>query len=178
MARITKGSDNIYADLGLPDAERMRVKATLALEITRTIQRRGLTQMAAAALIGMPQPKLSGMLRGEFRGISETKMLTCLNRLGHDVEIVVRPAVARRSTGRTRVVPVPAACRLADAGLRSVGRTAHPRSRTRGSALGQLPEGRCDYGRWQPGHQYVVRPPWVSVAISAPQRVQGAPARS
>jgi|SanBayMetagenome_1026888.scaffolds.fasta_scaffold106572_2 predicted XRE-type DNA-binding protein len=108
MARITKGSDNIYADLGLPDAERMRVKATLALEITRTIQRRGLTQMAAAALIGMPQPKLSGMLRGEFRGISETKMLTCLNRLGHDVEIVVRPAVARRSTGRTRVVPVPA----------------------------------------------------------------------
>jgi predicted XRE-type DNA-binding protein len=104
MIRMTKGSDNVYADLGFPDAERMLVKSHLATAIATTIARRGLTQMAAAKIIAMPQPKLSGMLRGEFRGISEAKLLSCLNRLGHDVEIVVRAREGRRKVGRTRVV--------------------------------------------------------------------------
>jgi hypothetical protein len=52
----------------------------------------------------MPQPKLSGMLRGQFRGISEVKMLECLNRLGRDVQIVVRKPSRSHATGRTSVV--------------------------------------------------------------------------
>ena len=52
----------------------------------------------------MPQPKVSGMLRGQFRGISETKMLECLNRLGRDVQIVVRKAARPSLCGRTSVV--------------------------------------------------------------------------
>jgi len=104
MIRITKGSNNVFADLGLPDAERMLVKSHLATAITTTITRRGLTQTAAAAIVGMPQPKRSGMLRGELRGISEAKMLACLNRLGHDVEIVVKEPEGQRRRGSTRVV--------------------------------------------------------------------------
>jgi len=104
MTRITRGSANVFADLGLPDAERMLVKSHLATAITTTIAQRGLTQTAAAEIVGMPQPKLSGMLRGEFRGISEAKMLVCLNRLGHDVEIVVKEPEGRKRRGRTRVV--------------------------------------------------------------------------
>jgi predicted XRE-type DNA-binding protein len=101
---MIRGSDNVYVDLGFPDAERMLVKSHLATAIAATIATRRLTQVAAAEIVGIPQPKLSGMLRGEFRGVSEAKMLSCLNRLGHDVEIVVRAREARRKVGRTRVV--------------------------------------------------------------------------
>lgn len=79
---IEEGSTNVYADLGRPDAEEMLLKAHLAAKIGETIKRRRLTQVAAAEIIGLPQPKLSGLLRGQFRGVSETKMLNCLTRLG------------------------------------------------------------------------------------------------
>ena len=102
--RITRGSGNVFADLGVPEAERMLVKSSLAISLQRTIEQRALTQLAAAALIGIPQPKLSGILRGDFRGVSEAKLLTCLNRLGHDIEIVVRPRRPRGTPGRTRVI--------------------------------------------------------------------------
>lgn len=91
-------------DLGLPNAAEMQVKATLAAKIGEIIKHRHLTQIQAAAILGIPQPKLSGMLRGQFRGISEAKMLECMNRLGRDVEIVVRKPSRSRATGRTRVV--------------------------------------------------------------------------
>jgi predicted XRE-type DNA-binding protein len=85
--RVEQGSGNIYADLELADAEDMLVKAKLAYKISEIISQRHLTQIAAADLIGLPQPKLSGMLRGQFRCISECKMLDCLNKLGLDVTI-------------------------------------------------------------------------------------------
>lgn len=76
----------------------MQVKARLVTKIGEIIKQRHLTQQQAAEILGMTQPKLSGMLRGPFRGISEAKMLDCLNRLGRDVEIVVRKA-SRSQTG-------------------------------------------------------------------------------
>jgi predicted XRE-type DNA-binding protein len=104
VIEIEKGSANIYEDLGLPDAAEMRVKAILAAKIGEIIKHRHLTQMQAAEILGMPQPKVSSMLRGQFRGISEAKMLECMNRLGRDVEIVVRKPSRARVTGRTSVV--------------------------------------------------------------------------
>ena len=104
MIGIEKGSANIYEDLGLPDAAEMQVKATLAAKIGEIIKDRHLTQIQAAEVLGMTQPKLSGMLRGQFRGISEAQMLECMNRLGRDVEIVVRKPSRSRATGRTSVV--------------------------------------------------------------------------
>jgi len=104
MTEIEKGSANVYEDLGLPNAAEMKVKATLAAKIGEIIKHRHLTQIQAAEILGMPQPKLSAMLRGQFRGISETKMLECMNRLGRDVEIVVRKPSRSRATGRTSVV--------------------------------------------------------------------------
>lgn len=100
---IEVGSGNPYADLGLPEAEDMRVKADLARQIAQIIKGRRLTQQGAAELLGMTQPKLSEMLRGRFRGISQTKMIECLNRLGRDVNIVVRKA-GRRPVGHTQVM--------------------------------------------------------------------------
>jgi predicted XRE-type DNA-binding protein len=60
------------------------------------ITRRKLTQREAAEIVGIPQPKLSNILRGQFRGVSETKLLEALRHLGQDVQIVVKPA--RRKT--------------------------------------------------------------------------------
>lgn len=104
VPRIEEGSTNVYADLERPDAEEILVKAQLASRIGEIIKRRRLTQAAAAEIIGLPQPKLSGMLRGQFRGISEAKMLACLTRLGRDVRIVVGPARRRAGAGRIEVM--------------------------------------------------------------------------
>jgi predicted XRE-type DNA-binding protein len=97
-----RGSTNVYADLGVPDPDEMLVKAQLATKIGEIIKRRRLTQVEAAEIVGMQQPKLSGLLRGQFRGISETKMMNCLVRLGRDVKIVVGPA--RRGSGVGHIV--------------------------------------------------------------------------
>ena len=104
MNDIEKGSANIFEDIGLPDAAEMQVKATLAAKIGEILKHRHLTQFQAAEILGMPQPKLSNMLRGQFRGISEAKMLECMNRLGRDVQIVVRKPSRSKTTGRTSVV--------------------------------------------------------------------------
>ena len=104
MSKIVKGSMNVYADLGVADADEMLVKAQLATKIAEIIKLRKMTQIQAASLLGMPQPKLSNMLRGRFRGISETKMLECLTLLGRDVQIVVKSASRSRRTGHVSVL--------------------------------------------------------------------------
>ena len=104
MSTIESDSTNIYADLGMADAEEMLIKAQLATKIGDIIKRRKLTQVQAAQLLGITQPKLSGLLRGQFRGVSETKMLECLTRLGRDVEIVIKSAPRSRTEGYVTVV--------------------------------------------------------------------------
>ena len=89
MVEFERGSTNVYADLGFPDAEEMFRKAQLATKIGEIVKAHRWSQQKAAEVIGIPQPELSAMLRGHFRGISETKMLEYLARLGRDVEIVV-----------------------------------------------------------------------------------------
>ncbi len=86
---IYQGSMNVYADLGYPDAEEMLIKAQLVAQIQTAIKTRDWTQQDAAKMLGLTQPKLSNMLRGQFRGISEAKLMACLSRLGHRVQIVV-----------------------------------------------------------------------------------------
>ena len=98
MIDIEVGSANVYADLGRADAEEMLVKAQLASKIGDIIKRRKWTQARAAEVLGIPQPKLSGLLRGQFRGISEAKMMDCLAKLGRDVRIIIGPA--RRAAER------------------------------------------------------------------------------
>ena len=104
MTEIEKSSGNVFADLGLPDAEEMLVKARLAAKIGEIIKHRHLTQQQASEILGMPQSKISNLLRGNFRGISEVKMLECLNLLGRDIQIVVKKASCTHATGHTTVV--------------------------------------------------------------------------
>ncbi|MCW8205610.1 XRE family transcriptional regulator [Verminephrobacter aporrectodeae subsp. tuberculatae] len=89
---IETSSGNVFADLGLPDAEKLKIKSGLVIEITRAVRRLGLTQEEAGRRMGISQPKVSGMMRGDFTNLSEHKLMECLNRLGYDIEIRVRPA--------------------------------------------------------------------------------------
>jgi len=88
-----EGSDNVFADLGLPDAEKLKIKLGLVFEIRKAMRRLGLTQQEAARRMGITQPKISDMMRGNFSNISERKLMDCLNRLGYDIEIKVKPTV-------------------------------------------------------------------------------------
>ena len=97
---VEEGSGNVYADLGYADSESMLVKAQLAAKIAEIVQRRGLTQTRAAEILGLTQPKVSALLKGRFRGISEHRLLECLTRLGRDVHIVIKPAPRSRASGR------------------------------------------------------------------------------
>lgn len=101
---IHQGSGNVYADLGYPDAEEMLVKAKLVSKISEIVRSKGLTQVETARILGLTQPKVSALLRGQFRGVSERKLIDCLTSLGRDVEIVVRDVPRRRAGGRLSVV--------------------------------------------------------------------------
>ena len=95
---IQDGSTNVYADLGYADAAEMQRKSQIAAEIARTIKARHLTQGAAATLLGIDQSKVSRITRGQFRGVSEAKLLELVTKLGRDVRIVVGPV--RRRAGK------------------------------------------------------------------------------
>ena len=98
------GSSNVYADLGRAAAGSLLIKAQLVSKISEILEEQGLTQIKAAALLGIPQPKLSSMLRGQFRGLSERKLMDCLTRLGQDVQINVHHAAEKQGQGVLSVV--------------------------------------------------------------------------
>ena len=89
---VHRGSGNVFADLGLPDSDKLKIKTGLVIEIRKAMRNRGLTQQDAAKRMGISQPKVSDMLRGDFTNLSERKLMDCLTRLGYDIEIRVRPA--------------------------------------------------------------------------------------
>ena len=89
---IQRSTGNVYADLDLPDAEKLKIKTGLVIEIRKAMRQLGLTQQEAAERMGITQPKVSAMMRGDFSNLSERKLMDCLNRLGYDIEIKVKPA--------------------------------------------------------------------------------------
>ena len=88
--RIERGSENVFADLARPDAEAHLLKADLVTHIDKIIRQRGLKQVEAAKLLGLSQPDVSRLLRGNFREYSLERLLRLLTALGRDVEIVIR----------------------------------------------------------------------------------------
>ena len=95
-AKIERSSGNVFADLGLPDAETHLLKAELVTRIDRIIRQRGLKQVEAARLLGLTQPDVSRLMRGNFREYSVERLLRLLTALGRDVDIVVHENHAGR----------------------------------------------------------------------------------
>ena len=87
---VERGSGNVFADLGFPDADAHLVKAHLVSRIDDIVHDRGLTQAEAGRLMGVSRPDVSRLLRGDFREHSLERLFRLLNALGRDIDIVVR----------------------------------------------------------------------------------------
>jgi predicted XRE-type DNA-binding protein len=97
--KITAGSGNVFADLGLGGAEEKKTKVQLAVTLNRIIQRSGLSQGAAARAMGVNQPKVSALMNYRLEGFSVERLMNFLNALGRDIEIVVRKPRSKREAG-------------------------------------------------------------------------------
>jgi predicted XRE-type DNA-binding protein len=101
---VTESSGNVFADLGVAEPEEELTKAQLASHIRHTIKRRRLTQLQAAHLMGLDQPKVSALINGRLAGFSSDRLMRFLAALGQDVEIVVKAGSRGRDRGQIRVV--------------------------------------------------------------------------
>ena len=101
---VIEGSSNVFADMGLPNSEEELTKAQLASHIRHIIKRRRLTQVAAAATMGIDQPKVSALLNGRLANFSSERLMRLLTALGQDVDITIRTKPRNRTQGRIRVL--------------------------------------------------------------------------
>ena len=101
---ITSSSGNVFADIAVPDPEEALAKAQLASRIREIVRQQRLTQVAAAALMGIDQPKVSALLNGRLTSFSSERLMRLLTKLGQDVEIVVKSKPRSRQRGSIRVV--------------------------------------------------------------------------
>jgi len=98
MSTVTKGSGNVFRDLGLADADVLQAKADLVYKISAIIEKRELSQVEAAQIIGVTQPKVSALLRGRLDGFSLERIMRFLAALDQRVEISVRRKAKRESS--------------------------------------------------------------------------------
>ena len=89
---VKESTGNIFADLGFANPEREQLKARLIVQIYRLIKQRGLTQAEAGEILGIKQPHVSSLMRGQSGAFSLERLMDFLTALGQDVEITVRPA--------------------------------------------------------------------------------------
>ena len=99
----TVSSGNVFADLGLPNPEEALAKAELANKIIELIRERRLTQVQAAKVLGVDQPKVSALLRGNLTGFSLERLMRFLLLLGQDIKITVQACPRSRSQARVHV---------------------------------------------------------------------------
>lgn len=100
---VHEGSGNVFADLGLPDADDLQLKAELARQICRRIKALALTQVLAAKRLGLKQPDVSKLINGRHTGFSADRLIGLLNSLEVDVEIVLRPKKRKTTMQRGTV---------------------------------------------------------------------------
>jgi predicted XRE-type DNA-binding protein len=106
--KVEVGSGNIFADLGLPDADTHFLKAQIVSEIYRLVNERKLTQARAGKLMGISQPEVSRMFKGNFSEYSIDRLIAFLTSFDRDVEIVVKPHKKAGKAGRITFRPLAA----------------------------------------------------------------------
>jgi predicted XRE-type DNA-binding protein len=102
--KVEHGSNNVFADLGLEDAEERLLKAELATKIAQLIEKKGWTQAQTAERTALDQPKVSRLLRGQLSGFSADRLFAILNRLCHSVEVMISPKERAPEKSFTRVM--------------------------------------------------------------------------
>jgi predicted XRE-type DNA-binding protein len=103
---VTPSSGNVFADLGFVEPEEEQTKVQLASHIQQIIKRRRLTQVTAASLMGIDQPKVSALINGRLTNFSSDRLMRLLTALGQDVEITIKAKPRNCAHGRIHVVDV------------------------------------------------------------------------
>lgn len=93
---IEVGSGNVFADMGLEDAPELKLKAAIVGQINSIVHHRHLSQKQAAAILGVPQPKISALQNGKLHGFSLEKLLGFMVRLDRNVEIGFKKAASQK----------------------------------------------------------------------------------
>jgi predicted XRE-type DNA-binding protein len=101
---VVRGSGNVFADLGFPDAIERQAKLRLAYALNQVLDQRKLTQAEAAKVLGIGQPKISALRRYKLAGFSVERLMTLLTAVDQDVEIVIRRKPKTRRAARISVV--------------------------------------------------------------------------
>lgn len=101
---ITRGTGNVFADLGFTDAAERQAKLRLAYALNQELEERKLSQSEAAKVLGVTQPKVSALRHYKLAGFSVERLMKLLTALDQDVEIVIRRKPRSRKTGRISVV--------------------------------------------------------------------------
>ena len=107
MSKITRGTTNVFADLGYADAAERQTKTRLALAVNELLKGRKLKQREIATLLGIPQPKVSALKNFRLDYFSVERLLEFLTALNQDVEITIRPHAGKRKSGHISVLAVP-----------------------------------------------------------------------
>ena len=107
MTRITRGTSNVFADFGYPDASERQTKTRLALAVNELLKARKLKQREIALLLGVPQPKVSALTNYRLDQFSVERLMQFLTALNQDVEIMIRPRAKKGGTGHTSVLAAP-----------------------------------------------------------------------
>jgi predicted XRE-type DNA-binding protein len=100
---IDRGTGNVFADLGFPDAAERQAKLRLAFALNQLLEGRKLSQAEAAKVLGVTQPKVSALRNYKLAGFSVERLMNLLTALDHDVEIVIRRKPRSRKTARISV---------------------------------------------------------------------------
>lgn len=103
-APITRGTGNVFADLGFPDAAERQARLRLAYALNQVLDGRKLSQAEAAKVLGLTQPKVSALRNYKLAGFSVERLMNLLTALDQDVEIVVRQKPRSRKAARISVV--------------------------------------------------------------------------
>jgi predicted XRE-type DNA-binding protein len=101
---ITRGTGNVFADLGYPDAAERQAKLRLAYALNQLLDRRGLSQVEASGVLGLSQPKVSALRRYKLNGFSVERLMNLLTALDQDIDIVIRQKPRSRRPARISVV--------------------------------------------------------------------------
>ena len=103
--KIHRGTGNIFTDIGVPHSERVLVRAEVMSRIAEILKERGLTQKQAAALLGIPQSKVSCLINGKLSMFSLDHLFALLNALDRNVEIMIKPRTGHGKFATTQVYP-------------------------------------------------------------------------
>ncbi len=101
--KVTRSSGNVFADMGLPDADDALAKAKVAYVINSVIKRRKLTQVKAGEILGLDQANVSRLMCGRLNGFTLDRLFRLLNALDIDVEVTFKEKPATRPHGAVMV---------------------------------------------------------------------------